>query len=74
MLGYDYEIIYKNGKDNVVDNSLSRQYGDNNSLSSLFASHPDWVEESHQEWIQDSSTNQLINSIQMNPKSPPCYS
>jgi hypothetical protein len=26
MLGYDYEIIYKKGKDNIVANALSRQH------------------------------------------------
>ena len=25
MLGYDFEIIYKNGKDNVVADALSRK-------------------------------------------------
>jgi hypothetical protein len=26
MLGYDYEIIYKKGKDNIVVDALSRQH------------------------------------------------
>ena len=28
MLGYDYEIIYKKGKGNVVVDALSRKYED----------------------------------------------
>ena len=28
MLGYDFEIIYKNGKKNVVADALSRKYED----------------------------------------------
>jgi len=35
MLGYDYEIIYKKGKDNVVANALSGKYEDEGSLFSL---------------------------------------
>ena len=32
MLGYDFEIIYKNVKENTVANSLSRKYEDVEAL------------------------------------------
>jgi hypothetical protein len=54
MLGYDYEIIYKKGKDNVVANSLSHQYeyeGSMLALSILSAPIPNQVDESFQEWL-----------------------
>jgi hypothetical protein len=35
LFGYDYEIIYKKGKDNVVADALSRKYEDEGSLFSL---------------------------------------
>jgi hypothetical protein len=35
MLGYDYEIIYKKGKENVVADPFSRQYEDEGSLFPL---------------------------------------
>lgn len=57
MLGYDYEIIYKKGKDNVVVDALSHQYEDEGSLLTLLALIPDWLEEAHQEWLQDPSTS-----------------
>ena len=41
MLGYDYEIIYNKGKDNVVANVLSHQHEDEGSLLSLLAPIPD---------------------------------
>ena len=74
MLGYDYEIIYKKGKDNVIADALSCQYEDEGSLLPLLSLILDWLEESCQEWIQDSSTAQLINKIQMDPNPPHDYS
>jgi hypothetical protein len=35
MLVYDYEIIYKKGKENVVVNVVCRKYEENGSLFSL---------------------------------------
>jgi hypothetical protein len=32
LFGYDYEIIYKKGKDNVVTDALSGKYEDEGSL------------------------------------------
>ena len=51
MLGYDYEIIYKKGKDNVMANALSQQYEDEASLLSLSAPIPDWLNQARQEWL-----------------------
>lgn len=47
MLGYDYEIIYKKYKDNVIVDALSRKYEDDGSLFSLSSPILEWVEESH---------------------------
>jgi hypothetical protein len=35
LFGYDYEIVYKNGKENVVVAALSKKYEDKGSLFSL---------------------------------------
>jgi hypothetical protein len=51
MLGYDYEIIYKKGKDNVVADALLRQYEDEGSLFALSLLVPNWNEEVRQEWF-----------------------
>jgi hypothetical protein len=44
LFGYDYEIIYKKGKDNVVGDALSRKYEDEGSLFSLSFIVPDWLQ------------------------------
>jgi hypothetical protein len=44
IFGYDYEIIYKKGKDNVVVDALSQKYEDDGSLFSLSFILPDWLQ------------------------------
>jgi hypothetical protein len=45
IFGYDYEIIYKKGKDNVVDDALSRKDEDEGSLFPLSFIVPDWLQD-----------------------------
>ena len=47
LFGYDYEIIYKKGKENVVADALSRKYEDEGSLFSLSFIVPDWLQAVH---------------------------
>jgi hypothetical protein len=44
LFGYDYEIIYKKGKDNVVVDAISRKYEDEGSLFSLSFIVPYWLQ------------------------------
>jgi hypothetical protein len=53
LFGYDYEIIYKKGKDNVVADALSQKYEDDESLFSLSFIVPDWIQAVFQEWLHD---------------------
>ena len=63
LFGYDYEIIYKKGKDNVVADALSRKYEDEGSLFSLSFIVPDWLQVVRQEWLQDPKSSQLIQQL-----------
>jgi hypothetical protein len=45
LFGYDYEIIYKKGKDNVVVDALSRKYEDEGSRFCLSFIVPDWLQD-----------------------------
>ena len=44
LFGYDYDIIYKKGKDNVVAYALSRKYEDEGSLFSLSFIVSNWLQ------------------------------
>lgn len=63
MLGYDYEIIYKKGCDNVVVDDLLCQFEDESTLISLSLPIPEWIEEAHNEWFSHPSLSQLINNL-----------
>jgi hypothetical protein len=49
LFGYDYEIIYNKGKDNVVADELSRKYEDEGPLFCLSFIVSDWLQAIHQE-------------------------
>ena len=54
MLGYDFEIIYKKGKQNMVENALSRKDEDVEALFwALSIIQPDWVVEAREEKKND---------------------
>ena len=63
MLRYDYEIIYKKSKENVVVDALSRQFEDDGSLFALSLLAPCCLEEAHQEWLENDMIIQLIHRI-----------
>lgn len=43
MLGYDYEIVYKKGKDNVVTDALYKKYEEDGSLFDLSSPILEWL-------------------------------
>jgi len=67
MLGYDYEIIYKKGKENVVENVLSWKYEEEGSLFSLSFIVAYWLNEVYKKWFTDSKIISLIQQLQLTP-------
>jgi len=65
MLGYDFEIIYKKGKQNVVADALSRKDEDVEALlCAISIIQPDWINESMEEWNNDEEVWALIRKLQ----------
>jgi hypothetical protein len=74
LFGYDFEIIYKKGKENVVVDALSRKNKDEGSIFSLSFIVPDWLQVVRREWLQDPKSSQLIQQLQSSAPAPPGYS
>jgi hypothetical protein len=74
LFGYDYEIIYKKGKDNVVVDALSRKYEYEGSLFSLSFIVPYCLQVVRQEWLHDRKSLHIIQKLQSNSPVSPGYS
>ena len=65
MLGYDFEIIYKKGKQNVVADALLRKDEDVESLLyAISILQPEWITEARDEWKNDEEVWKLIHKLQ----------
>ena len=68
MLGYDYEIIYKQGRENVVADALSCQFEEESTLLAISLPIPEWIEGARKEWFSHPLFSQLIHKLQVDPK------
>jgi hypothetical protein len=66
IFGYNYEIIYKKGKENVVVDALSPKYEEDRFLFSLSFIVPYWLQAVRQEWLQDPKISILLHQLQHN--------
>src|ERR1700733_295411 len=65
MLGYDFEIIYKKGKKNVVADALSRKDKDVEALlCTISIIQPDWINEAREECKNDEEVWEIIRKLQ----------
>jgi hypothetical protein len=65
ILGYDFEIIYKKGKKNVVEDALSRKDEDVEAfLYAISIIQPDWIIEARDEWKNEKKVWTLIQRLQ----------
>ena len=70
MLGHEFEIIYKKGKENIVANALSKKdEKDKALLCALSILQENWVVEAKEEWKDDAATSNLIQQIKSDPSS-----
>ena len=73
-MGYDYEITYKKGKDNIVADALSCTFDDHASLSVISMPIPNWLHYVQQGYVNESSLSQIIQQLASNPSLVPHYS
>ena len=75
MLGYDFEIIYKKGKLNVVADALSRN---NEEVEALLCAisiiQPDWITEERDEWKKEEEVWIVIQKLQQDPSTSNTFS
>jgi hypothetical protein len=65
ILGYDFEIIYKKGKQNVLEDALSRKDEDVEAfLCAISIIQLDWIIEARYEWKNDKKVWTLIQRLQ----------
>eukprot|EP00253_Pinus_taeda_P009725 PITA_09725 len=75
MLGYDFEIIYKKGKQNVVADALSRKDEDVEALlCAVSIIQPDWINEAREEWKNDKEVWAFIQKLQQDSSTSDTFS
>lgn len=64
MLGYEFEIVYKKGKENLVADALSRRDESAEALlCAIYLLNADWVDQACEEWKKEATTHTLIQNI-----------
>ena len=75
ILGYEFEIIYKKGKLNVVADALSRKDEQVEALlCAISIIQPDWITKARDEWNKDEEVWTLIQKLKQDPSTSDTFS
>ena len=73
LLGFDYEIEFKRGKDNVVADALSRVSCGTLSTLTISSLSTTLLDAIKQSWQSDKAVQLLIQELNQQPNSHPHY-
>jgi hypothetical protein len=73
LLGFDYEIEYRKGKDNVAANALSRIPSEQLSTMIMTSISTPLMDEIRMTWASDDSLKHIIHDLLHDPRSHPHY-
>lgn len=73
LMAFDYEIQYKQGRENMAVDALSRDQGSEIMCMAIQAIRPGLLDIIKDTWQSDPNMQQLINELQVNPDSHPSY-
>ena len=75
ILGYEFEIIYKKRKKNVVADALSRKDEDVEALfCAIYIIQPEWITKARDEWNNYEEMWTLIQNLQQDPSTYDTFS
>jgi hypothetical protein len=73
LMGYDYKIEYKKGKENKAADALSRRPQEN-TLMSISTAVPLWIKDVLSSYIDDPKCKEVQEQLRINPASGPIFS
>ncbi|GAA0164062.1 hypothetical protein LIER_39712 [Lithospermum erythrorhizon] len=73
LLGLDYIIQYKQGKENVVADALSRAQLEPDQLMSISTVQPSWMHDVTGSYLQDKDLQHIVAGIVINPADFPMH-
>ena len=71
---FDFDILYKKGKENRVADNLSRKHESDASLCAISIVIPEWILEVQSEYVKDPETRKLIDEVEDNKATKSKYS
>ena len=76
LLEFDFSIEYKQGKENLVADALSRKHMNvqEDSCLAISIGVPAWIEEVHKSYVDDEKYTIIIQELAIKPASVPHYS
>ena len=74
LMGFDYEVQYKKGRDNVVADALSRRPQEGSVVATMVTITTSLIRDIQQGWQQDAHVQELIQKISTNDQQYTNYS